>query len=143
MRLRSLIEDIVSTASALDMVARSEHGDVYVNWNAQSGSYGAVNVDVESLSQNGMYTTADLILYYGDRLTPARDNVVDLYEDGLNVLQSVINTIQQQAEEDGIYLVFAEYTATPFTQKFADELAGVWARVSVTYQNEIGQCATV
>ncbi len=143
MRLRQVIESLVNAAASLPMVKRSQYGNVYDNWNAKSGSYGAVNVDIETLTQSGMMTTANLVLYYGDRLTPDGSNEVDLYEDGLNVLQSIINNVQISADEEGIMLSFDNYVATPFRQQFSDELAGVYARVIVRYQNDIGQCASV
>lgn len=143
MRLREVINNLLTTAQTLPMVKRAERGDVYVNWNAQSGEYGAFNVDIESLGQDGMFTTANVVMYYGDRLTPDRANEIDLQEDGLNVIQSIINLVQNDADENSVYLSFDNYTATPFTQQFSDELAGVYARVAITYKNNIGNCANV
>lgn len=143
MRLREVIDQLLTAASELPMVARAEYGDVYVNWNSKSGAYGALDIAVEEITQSGMMSTAALVIYYGDRLTPARDNELDLYEDGVNVIQSVINKVETAAEEDSIILSFADYTNTPFRQQFSDELAGVYARVNVTYKNNIGQCASV
>lgn len=143
MRLREVIDSLLTTALSLPMVKRAERGDVYVNWNAQSGEYGAFNVDIEGFVPNGMFTTANVVLYYGDRLTPDRANEIDLQEDGLNVIQSIINLVQNNADENSVYLSFGDYTATPFTQQFSDELAGVYARVAITYKNNIGNCANV
>lgn len=109
-------------------------GDVYTNWNTTEIKYGSVNVGIENIWRNANTIQYDVVFYYADRLLQDNANTNAIYSDGVNVLQSIINLL----EEDVDIAYPIQYT--PFNQQFTDYLAGVYCRVSITSEFPLGNC---
>ena len=82
---------------------------------------------VHTLTEDGRILRVSLTLFYIDRLNELQDNTLAIQSAGVEVLSSVL----QRLDEDGIYTE-GQITYQPFTQRFADECAGVFANVILT-----------
>ena len=111
--------------------------DVYEVWNGVNVKYSSLVVNLENMSYDGQRITYSVVMYYGDRLQQDNSNANQLYTDGVRAIQSIINVLQ------GNYIMLNEDVVqyTPLNQKFADYLGGVWARVDIEVDNELGLCA--
>ena len=63
-------------------------------------------------------------LFYIDRLTADKGNALDVQSTGVEVLGSILRTI---GDDFGV----GTWELHPFTQRFKDECAGVWASVTL------------
>jgi len=131
-----LINVIKWVAAQQNPVHSVYEGDVYENWNSAEAKYGSVNVGLQSVQSNDTLTTYRFILYYGDRLLQDKSNVNAIYADGVNVLQTIVNNLNNVHGVEATTSV--EYT--PFEQQFMDYLAGVYATVDVTCESVLGTC---
>lgn len=136
MNVNELIAQIKEIA--LNQFAASAYdGDVYVNWNSSEVKYGSVNVGIQNISYDENMCTYTLVLYYADRLLQDNNNQNDVYTDGIRVLQGILNVLNQEPYVDISFPVIY----TPFNQKFADYLGGVYTTVDITCDSEIGLCS--
>lgn len=111
-------------------------GDVYESWNSAEVKYSSVNVGLENISYDSNLCTYTVVLYYADRLLQDKANVNSIYSDGIRVLQSILNNLNQV---DGVDVTFP-VNYTPFEQQFMDYLAGVYATVEIVCESELGLC---
>lgn len=132
--LVSLVKDI---GLSQELVKTVTDGDVYENWNTTEIKYGAVNIGIQNISYQSQQSVYNLILYYGDRLEQDKSNLNSIYTDGLNALQSIINILYQLDNVD----IDDNVLYTPFEQKFADYLAGVYCSVAIRVDSSIGLCS--
>ena len=109
-------------------------GDVYSNWNTTELKFASVNVAIENISRTENQITYDLILYYGDRLLQDESNANAIVADGVNVLQTILNSLDEELE------VNTPIQYTPFAQSFADYLGGVYCRVTIAADFALGNC---
>lgn len=65
-------------------------------------------------------------LYYIDRITPDRSNVVDVQSDGIAALDNMLRTL------DAAGIGVGRYTFVPFVQRFCDECAGVYVNITLS-----------
>lgn len=135
MNITEITNKIITIASDTPMVGSASYGDVYEQWNANNIHYGAVCVSYDGVSIVGPMLQMSAILYYGDRLTNSRDNETRCYDDGVIVLSSILNQMQDELDADVSDAVF-----TLFQQKFTDELAGCYARVNISIPFTLGGC---
>ena len=82
--------------------------------------------------------TYDAVLYYGDRVVDTPSNKEQIWSDANNVIQNIVGTINMQS--DGEVTVSYPYDITNFEQKFADNLAGAYATLSIETSG-IGECS--
>lgn len=134
MNITELTNKIVTIASSTPFVGSAAYGDVYEIWNTKDVRYGAVCVGYESFTITEPMMQVSAIIYYGDRLTNDRTNETECYDDGVHVLTSILNELGEDV--DVSVPVF-----NLFEQKFADELAGVYARVTISFPYDLGGCA--
>lgn len=137
MNVNEIINIIKDIANEQKGVQSSFDGDVYENWNSTEIKYGSVNIGFQSLTYNGNLCTYSIVLYYGDRLQQDKANVNSIYSDGIRILQSIINELNNTEGVD----IDEQIIYTPFEQKFADYLAGVYATVDISCESELGLCA--
>lgn len=136
MNVNEIINIIRYTASQQRGVHSVYDGDVYENWNAAETKYGSVNIGLQNVSYDDNLVTYTVVLYYGDRLIQDKKNVNSIYSDGIRVLQSIINTLNQM---DGVDIE-GTIIYTPFEQKFMDYLAGQYTTVDIICESELGLC---
>lgn len=81
-------------------------------------------------------TTYNLNLLYADRLTEARDNLIQIHSVGITTLVEITNALKKY---------FASFDTeraiiNVFNGQFADETAGVLANVTITTIADLGEC---
>lgn len=130
MNIKDIIEYIQEVFNANKVVHQVTTGDVYEVWNNKDIKYGCVNIDLQSITQNGNQMSFAFYLVYGDRLLEDKSNEYLVQSDGLEVLRTGINYIKNNAEQ--IYVnnsTTIQYT--PFVQKFGDYLGGAYCVVNL------------
>ena len=132
-QLNNFIEKIVSCTE----VVNSFYTDsVYECWNAEEIKYGSISFCITRTQMRERTMTYDAIIYYGDRLLEDKSNRNAIWSDATQVIQSIIGTINGL---EGEITISYPYDLTLFEQKFADELAGAYAEISIEVEG-IGEC---
>lgn len=131
-----LIDTIKKIALSQNLIQSAFDGDVYTNWNSSEIKYGSFNVGLQSVSYSKNLITYTLMLYYCDRLLQDRTNANQIFIDGSNALQSVINQINKDSNVE----IAGDIIYTPFEQTFSDYLAGVYTTIDLTTESSLGTC---
>lgn len=137
MTLKTIIEQLRIIALTTINVRSVIVNDIYRE-NAFKGlEYGVVAIlqDEHVAGENAIRYGFTLV--YIDRLMRNAANEVDIQSEGMLALTNIINAFvsdNDNAELDG------EVTFTPFNQRFADDCAGVYARVNIVVESNLGIC---
>ena len=132
-QLNNFIEKIVSCT---EVVKSFYTTSVYECWNAEEVKYGSISFCITKTQMRERTMTYDAIIYYGDRLLEDKSNRNAIWSDATQVIQSIIGTVNSV---DGEITISYPYNLTLFEQKFADELAGAYAEISIEVEG-IGEC---
>ena len=132
-QLNNFIEKIVSCT---ETVKSFYTNSVYECWNAEEVKYGSISFCITKTQMRERTMTYDAIIYYGDRLLEDKSNRNAIWSDAAQVIQSIIGTVNGI---DGEITISYPYNLTLFEQKFADELAGAYAEISIEVEG-IGEC---
>ena len=57
-----------------------------------------MNVGIENIWRNANTIQYDVVFYYADRLLQDNANTNAIYSDGVNVLQSIINLLEEDVD---------------------------------------------
>jgi len=123
MQLIRLIESKAEQQPAIGSVIEN---DVFVLNTKADAQYGVfcVTQGQHSGSLASDLATYSLTLYYIDRLTADQSNAAHIQSVGHDVLMNILRLVA----DEGVYV--GSWSAQPFTQRFADECAGVFINVS-------------
>lgn len=132
-QLNNFIEKIVSCT---EIVKSFYTNSVYECWNAEEVKYGSISFCITKTQMRERTMTYDAIIYYGDRLLEDKSNRNAIWSDATQVIQSIIGTVNSV---DGEISISYPYNLTLFEQKFADELAGAYAEISIEVEG-VGEC---
>ena len=132
-QLNNFIEKIVSCT---ETVKSFYTNSVYECWNAEEVKYGSISFCITKTQMRERTMTYDAIIYYGDRLLEDKSNRNAIWSDATQVIQSIIGTVNSV---DGEITISYPYNLTLFEQKFADELAGAYAEISIEVEG-VGEC---
>lgn len=133
MNYTNLVKEIQLAALSQPNVNSFSEGDVYNVWH-HTTKYASVVCGLESTQRNDNTITYNVVLYYGDRPTKDDSNKIAIYDDGVNVLQSILDKLP----DDVAYQTPITYN--PFEQSFEDVIDGCWARISFETEYEYGRC---
>lgn len=142
MVLNNLIKYIKNIAYQQIGVYSVCEGFIEDNWGKENVKYGSVHIALRNFSYNvnndSQQMVFSFILYYGDRLTENASNRISIWTDGFRVLQSIVNTINEDDKAE----VLGDITYEPFYgNQFSDKLAGVYANVDIRANSELGLCS--
>ena len=132
-QLNNFIEKIVSCT---EIVKSFYTNSVYECWNTEEVKYGSISFCITKTQMRERTMTYDAIIYYGDRLLEDKSNRNAIWSDATQVIQSIIGTVNSV---DGEITISYPYNLTLFEQKFADELAGAYAEISIEVEG-VGEC---
>lgn len=109
--------------------------DVYRSWNDTNTKYFSAVLDFESSNFYGEYVDRTFVLYVGNVISENEKNIYQSY----SIAESVINNFLHKIDtlEDSDMILVIPDTVTPFSQQFADVLAGCWCRFTVRIPIEI------
>lgn len=138
MNIVQLNQYIEKIARCVQIVHSYSSQSPYEYWNAKGDvQYGSVCFCVKKSRMRSNTITYDAVLYYGDRVVDTPSNKEQIWSDANNVIQNMVGTINMQG--DGEVSVSYPYDITNFEQKFADNLAGAYATLSIETRG-IGEC---
>lgn len=100
----------------------------YVAWQSKETEYSAVAFTVERITNTTEYQSIEVILYFGDRLKRDGSNWIELQDNGLATLTSIINDLRN---DDSIFDVEDGYSIDFFNQGLSDYIAGAYARFNI------------
>lgn len=98
--------------------------------------YPCIIISTNTLTINSTVSNANINIYYLDRQTPERDNLLYNQSLGISIINEVLNMIVLEQDLD----ILEEYTFTPFRDRFADMCAGVFTTLSIEFTSELGTC---
>ena len=136
MTLKELINTLLKTARKQPNIGYTGEGDIYTLNTMKNLEYSVFFVTQQQHQQSEDTITYNLILYYIDRLVEDDANMLDIQSNGIIMLGNIINTFINENDADINY----DITYQPFTHKFADKCAGVYANVKIEVGNNIGVC---
>lgn len=134
MNLYQFIDTIKQVATAHKDVAAFNDGDVYETMNSGQHIYPSVVLSISNMSatDNDGYQTISCVLFYIDRLTDDSANKTMIWSQGYNVLKQLKDRLSESLAWN-----FDTANYTPFTEKFQDLCAGVYAETNITLQDDI------
>ena len=127
MDVKLLYDTIGEYAMQTQNVAKYTTGSVYVVWNSMNMQYPAFDADLNYVQYSDNTVTINLSLYYAGKAKNDSSNIYDLQSEGINAISTVLKLMENGIEMDNIEYVQIQ----PFTQKFADILAGAWCTVDI------------
>lgn len=136
MNIVQLYEYIKQYALTIPIVKSYYNTSVYECWNNQEVKYGSVVFAVKSVKEQNSITKFDCVLYYGDRLNENKSNRDSIQSDAIGVINNIVSRLNCS---DNIEFVTYPVQSTIFEQKFADELAGAYANLTIDLQST-GDC---
>ena len=138
MNIVQLNQYIEKIARCIQIVHSYSSQSPYEYWNAKGDvQYGSVCFCIKKSRMRSNTITYDAVLYYGDRVVDTPSNKEQIWSDANNVIQNIVGTINMQS--DGDVTISYPYDITNFEQKFADNLAGAYATLSIDTKG-IGEC---
>lgn len=138
MTLVEIINEIKRIADKQPNINYVGEGDIYSLNSLPNIDYSVFFITQNAHNQTENTITYNFNLYYVDRLTENQDNTLDIQSAGILMLGNIINTINELIDE--VELVY-DIQFQPFTHKFADDCAGVYATCSFEVSNNLGVCA--
>ena len=102
-------------------------GDTYLVWNSLHMTYGCFNAALNYVEYEENDCKFYMTLYYGDKLLNDSSNIYEVQNTGFNAIRNVVLHLVDNYELEGVETL----RIYPFTQKFADTLAGAYADVVV------------
>ena len=134
--LITTIEKVAARQPAIRTIVRQDATRLNTLPDADYGVFAWVN-EGGNLSQIGSLAVHTFALFYIDRLTPDKHNLEAVQSTGVSVIGNIVNALLAE----GVFVAGSRsYTVTPFAHRFADECAGVYARVTFEVEDE-GVCA--
>ena len=138
MNIVQLNQYIEKIARCIQIVHSYTSQSPYEYWNAKGDvQYGSVCFCIKKSRMRSNTITYDAVLYYADRVVDTPSNKEQIWSDANNVIQNIVGTINMQS--DGEVTISYPYDITNFEQKFADNLAGAYATLSIDTKG-IGEC---
>lgn len=138
MTLSTIIGRLTDIALRMPNVSSVIINDIYRE-NAFSGvDYAAIGILQDDHIVGANTITYGITLVYVDRLLPDGSNEVDIQSSGMLTLTHLLNTLQNEDED---VTIDDEVTYTSYNQRFADDCAGVYAKVNITVEAVLGACS--
>lgn len=124
MDLYNIVEKIKETALLQPNIRTAEEGSIYTIMNANpSIKYGAVVITQNTHKDKENLWEYSFSIFCVDRLTPEKDNRLQIQSTAIKVLKNILNFI----EDDNIICLSNDYHT--FTERFVDDVAGCYVNV--------------
>lgn len=123
--LNTLVNNTIDAYYGTGTTVQYTEGDIY-KLNVKENSYPAFNLFLNNGIQNSKNFIYNVTLFYIDILTDGHTNELEIKNDGIEVLKSIIASIDNNANIKAELL--SGITYKPFTEKFTDECAGAYVQ---------------
>ena len=137
MTLYEVIDNLKNIAITKNNINYVGDGDIYQLNSTPDIAYSVFFITENTHNIDEYTNTYSLNLFYIDRLTADKDNVLKIKSDGITILKNIINEFNSLYPDVSIKFPIQ---VTTFLQRFADDCAGAFAVVQIETDNEIGQC---
>lgn len=127
MDLNEIYSNIKTYALNTQGVESATIGQVYTIWNSLNMRYGAFNAILNYVTYTDNNAELHFTFYYGDKVANDSSNIFDIQTTGFHVMRNVIQHLINEYDMDG----FDDLQIYPYTQKFADILAGTYCDVTI------------
>lgn len=129
MTLFDIIRNLQAIAAQEPSVRSVSDGDIYDALNAAVDiKYGVFHITQDTHTTNGDLDVWGLNLFYIDRLLDNNENRLSIQSAGITILENVLKRFADTFGAE--YLNNIVYT--PFTQRFKDNCAGVFCKISIS-----------
>ena len=136
MNLYDVLNKLNDIANKHKLISEYHNGDVYRIMNSAKNTYPVVVFTVDMLQNYEDYSTLNAYMYFIDRLTDDEDNKINIQTNGINTINDIINKLCEVNEIS----VQRPLQYTFFTEKFGDMCCGVYANVSIQFNNYSNCC---
>ena len=136
MNLYDVLNKLSDIANKHKLIGSYHNGDVYRIMNSAKNTYPVVVFTVDKLQNYQDYSTLNAYMYFIDRLTDDEDNKINVQSNGINVINDIVNKLCEINEIS----VPTPLQYTFFTEKFGDMCCGVYANVSIQFNNYSNCC---
>lgn len=139
MTLYQINEKLKEISLRHPFVQEYAEGDIYEYLNSGEHKYGLSFLTVDKVEVNDDFQTLQASLFYVDRLTNDQSNRLQIQNTGISTLSTILNELIEEVPSISVEME----TYTVFTAQFADLCAGVYATISIRYENSDGLCEDV
>lgn len=136
MLYNSLIKGLIKCAAKEPNINFVGCNDIYKLNSIPDLEYSCFWVTPNTFTMEEDTITYSINLYYIDRWDESEENQLSIQSTGILALTNIINRFQAFTQAEVVYPI----TFTPFYQQFKDITAGVYARIDIIVDNDIGQC---
>lgn len=128
MTLRDTIRHILSLAMHEPCVSMIVEQDIYRLNELANRRYGvfAYTEGVHPVNLDSSFDEYRLVLFYVDRIREDQDNTLEIHSTGIDTIGNVLRGMMNRDFE------VSQYSVQPFTERFKDNCAGVFAEVSIS-----------
>lgn len=136
--LIQFIEDKITMYYPTGVTFQYTEGDInQVNFN--TNSYPAFHIYLNNMVQTSNSITYNLTLFYIDILLQDRSNKITIQSDGLEILKSIIASIDTELDLTKLSTLVSPFTYETFSEWFTDECAGAYVQFALMYKYDT-QC---
>ena len=128
MNYYNLLRTLKSLSLTHSLVNDYAEGDVYEYMNSGMHSYPAMFMTMNNITSDSESTNYNFTMFYIDRLISDGSNKINVQSIGVQVIKQILSKLFDIYPE--IEISSTEYT--PFTEKFADDCAGVFCQISLS-----------
>lgn len=128
MNYYNLLRTLKSLSNTHSLVNDYAEGDVYEYMNSGMHKYPCVFMTMNNITSDSESTNYNFTLFYIDRLISDGSNKINVQSIGVQVIKQILSKLFDIYPE--IEISSTEYT--PFTEKFADDCAGVFCQISLS-----------
>ena len=128
MNYYNLLRTLKSLSNTHSLVNDYAEGDVYEYMNSGMHKYPCVFMTMNNITSDSASTNYNFTMFYIDRLISDGSNKINVQSIGVQVIKQILSKLFDIYPE--IEISSTEYT--PFTEKFADDCAGVFCQISLS-----------
>lgn len=131
--LETIIHNILAVCHEQPNVNTAAAGSIYEVMNTQPDlEYGVTVLFQNTHTEDNGFLTYSFTLFYVDRLKSDKSNEYEIMSNGIAVMRNVILTLEEEYDWD----ISDNRSYNTFTERFADECAGVFTTIEITVQIE-------
>ena len=133
MTLYNIVQRIKDIASKQPNVGSVNEGDVYAINSSPSVKYANITITQDTHTQDEMFDNYSFHIFYTDRLVgDLEENRLQIQSIGKEVLSNIVNILEEHYDIEHQSINFQ-----PFTQRFANECAGIYITITFVVQKDI------
>lgn len=131
MTLNDLINKLLLIAKSKPNINQVGEGDIYELNHIPNVNYSVFYITQDTHEVYENRTEYTLNLFYIDRLLNDKSNQLQIQSVGIDAITNIVNELLYTWDVDVVYPL----TFTPFNQRFADDCAGVYAKLTIITDN--------